>query len=108
MKLRTVIVGAGLTLSALSALSAAANPFITHNSLPGFIVLPEQRFDPSVQRFMAEQSLRAMPLKDGQLFYIYPVGTSDPYVEQMQIRYLEVLLDEKSRTDSAEIEPETQ
>ena len=71
-------------------------------------MLPEQRFDPSVQRFMAEQSLRAMPLKDGQLYYIYPVNTSDAYVEQMQIRYLEVLLSEKAQSDNADIEPDTE
>jgi hypothetical protein len=49
-----------------------------------------------------------MPLKDGQLYYIYPMDTSDAYVEQMQIRYLEVLLDAKSRADSAAIEPVTE
>ena len=105
MKLRSLIIGIGL---ALCAIAAMANPFIYPNALPGFIVLPEQRFDPLVQRFMAEQSLRAMPLKDGQLYYIYPLGTSNAYVEQMQIRYLEVLLDEKSRADNAEIEPEAE
>jgi hypothetical protein len=95
MKIRSLIIGTGM---ALSAFAAAANPFIYPgfpNSLPGFVVLAEQRYDPLVQRFMAEQSLRAMPLKNGQLYYIYPVDTSNAYIEQMQIRYLEVLLDEK-------------
>ncbi len=79
-----------------------ANPLLHSQGLPGFIVLAEQRYDPAVQRFMAEQSLRALPLKNGQLFYVYPINTSNAYIEQMQIRYLEVLLEKKA----AENEPE--
>ena len=71
---------------------------------PGLIVLAEYRFDPLVQRLMAERSLKALPLKDGQLFYLYPVG-QDPRLEEMQIPYLEVLLDKKSSAETAAGEP---
>ena len=96
--LRHVLAGATLIAATSGAL---ANPFIYPQGLPGFVVLAEQRFDPAVQRFMAEQSLRAMPLKDGQLYYVYPVNTSNAYIEQMQIRYLEVLLDKRAAETTA-------
>ena len=57
----------------------------------GFVVLAEHRFDPWVQRMIAEQSLKAMPLLDGRLYYFFPMQ-SNPYLEEMQIRYLEELL----------------
>ena len=63
--------------------------------LPGFILLAKHRFDPAVQRLMAERSLRALPLRDGQLYYVYPTNI-DPRVEQAQIRYLEYLLDKRA------------
>ena len=43
---------------------------------------------------MAERSLRALPLRDGQLYYVYPIDI-DPRLEEMQIRYLEVLLNKR-------------
>jgi hypothetical protein len=67
---------------------------------PGFVVNAEVRFDPFVQRLMAERSLKALPLKDGQLFYIVPVNV-DPHIEQTQIRYLEWLLDKQNLEPSA-------
>jgi hypothetical protein len=91
----------GLTICATAG---QANPLLQTQGLPGFIVLAEQRYDPAVQRFMAEQSLRALPLKNGQLFYVYPINTSNAYIEQMQIRYLEVMLEKKA----AESEPENE
>jgi len=63
----------------------------------GFVVLAEQRFDPWVQRMLAERALKAMPLREGRLYYYYPVD-SNPYLEEMQIRYLEELL-EKQKSD---------
>jgi hypothetical protein len=79
----------------LLASASIANPLLQPRGVPGFIVLAEQRYDPAVQRFMAEQSLAALPLQGGQLFYVYPQNTSNAYIEQMQIRYLEALLKEK-------------
>ena len=60
----------------------------------GLIILAERRFDPFVQRLMVEQSLRALPLYGGQLFYLVPTSGSSGQAE-MQIRYLEVLLRER-------------
>jgi len=76
------------------AAASTANPLLQARGVPGFVVLAEQRYDPAVQRFMAEQSLAALPLQGGQLFYVYPQNTSNAYIEQMQIRYLEALLQE--------------
>lgn len=59
--------------------------------IPGFVVLARHRFDPMLQRWLAEQSLKALPIRDGQLFYIIPVDT-DPLKEQFQIRYIEEML----------------
>ncbi len=92
----------------LAANGSSANPFVYPGSFPGFIVLAEQRYDPAIQRLMAEQSLRAMPLRNGQLYYVYPVEASTAYIEQMQIRYLEALLDKKARSAPAAVEPAEQ
>ena len=73
--------------------------------LPGFVVLAEQRFDPAIQRFMAERSLAALPLRDGQLYYVYPLDAPRAQVEQMQIRYLEALLSREAEKNAADVEP---
>jgi hypothetical protein len=57
----------------------------------GFVLLARHRFDPMIQRWLAEQSLKALPIRHGQLFYIIPVATN-PMQEQMQIRYIEEML----------------
>lgn len=62
---------------------------------PGFVVRAEDRFDPAVQRLMAEYSLRSLPLERGQLYYLYPIGVT-PRLEGMQIRYLESLLEKQA------------
>lgn len=62
----------------------------------GFVVLAEHRFDPTVQRLLAVESLRAMPLAHGRLFYIVP-SYVDPSVQSQQIRYLEYLLEKGER-----------
>jgi len=59
--------------------------------VPGFVVLAQHRFDPMIQRWLAEDSLKALPIGNGQLFYIIPVDTN-PLQEQLQIRYLEEML----------------
>lgn len=77
------------TVSEASAEGSGGTP------LPGFIVLAEHRFDPAVQRLIAERSLKALPLRDGQLLYLYPIGI-EPQIEEVQIRYVEVLLEKRA------------
>lgn len=62
---------------------------------PGFVIRAEDRFDPAIQRLMAEHSLRSLPLERGRLYYLYPIGIA-PRLEGMQIRYLETLLDKQA------------
>ena len=92
----------GLLLAATLGSSASAQPGLLRPVVPvvdaGLIVLAEQRFNPLVQRLMAEQSLRALPLYGGQLFYLVPVA-ADRGNEEMQIRYLEVLLRERGQRE---------
>ncbi len=73
---------------------------------PGFIILAKDRFDPAIQRLIADHSLRSLPLERGQLYYVYPVGI-DPYIEGAQIRYLEALL-EKRAFQEQQSEPDQQ
>lgn len=68
--------------------------------VPGFVVLAQHRFDPMIQRWLADQSLKALPIRDGQLFYIIPVDTN-PMQEQFQIRYIEEMLNRQP------VEPES-
>lgn len=72
---------------------------------PGFIIRAADRFDPAIQRLMAEHSLRSLPLERGQLYYLYPIGMT-PRLEGMQIRYLETLLDKRAFNDRAAAETE--
>ncbi len=88
----------------IGCVSIQANPFFQGPGVAGFIVLAEQRYDPAVQRFMAEQSLRALPLQDGKLYYVFPTHVSNTHIEQMQIRYLETLLEKDRGSDEPEIE----
>jgi hypothetical protein len=67
---------------------------------PGFVIRAEDRFDPAIQRLMAEHSLRLLPLERGQLYYVYPIGVA-PRLEGMQIRYLELLLEKQAERESA-------
>ena len=94
-----------LLLAALLAGTSVADA--SHGILPpalggvpvtGFLVRAEHRFDPAIQRLMAERSLRALPLRDGQLFFVYPIDI-DPRLEEMQIRYLEVLLEKRQQDE---------
>lgn len=95
--LRTLIaaiVVAGLQTS--SAIAQSSAPPIW----PGFVIRAEDRFDPAIQRLMADHALRLMPLERGQLYYLYPIGMA-PRLEGAQIRYLESLLDKRSEEEAA-------
>ena len=92
---------AGL-LTAFPAESAWANAILP----PGIIIRPEDRFDPAIQRLLAEHSLRLLPLRRGQLYYLYPVGAT-PRFEGAQIRYLEHLLDKQAVREALEATEES-
>jgi hypothetical protein len=88
------IVVAGLHTG--SAIGQSSAPSIW----PGFVIRAEDRFDPVIQRLMADHALRLMPLERGQLYYVYPIGMA-PRLEGAQIRYLESLLDKRSQEEAA-------
>lgn len=75
---------------------AQAGPLATGAGVQGFVVLAEQRFDPALQRYMAERSLAALPLRSGRLYYVYPMHNSNAQLEGMQIQYLEALLEKRA------------
>ena len=101
---KKLLLVSGLTCAGAGATIAAPGyswiPVPIYPGYPGFVVNAEYRFDPAVQRLMAERSLKALPLGDGQLYYVYPTNI-DPRLEEMQIRYLEGLL-EKRGSDEPE------
>lgn len=66
--------------------------------IEGFVVSAENRFNPWVQRMMAERSLKSFALADGELYYIYPMNV-DPRFEEMQIRYVEQLLEKQKKDE---------
>ena len=99
MKLNYFIVAIAVLLSGASVCAAeSGNGSLYTFPSGGFVILAEQRFDPWVQRLMAERSLKAMPLRDGRLYYFYPTQ-GDPYLEEMQIRYLEELLEKQKNNE---------
>lgn len=105
MNIRTSLLLAALGLASASAAAVPTGALPAPNGIAGhwqlsqgFIVRADDRFDPFIQRLLAEESLKALPLRGGQLFYIVPVNV-DPGLEEMQIRYLELLLDRQ------EVEP---
>lgn len=111
MKLKTRFIIGGVACVMAMALSAPASanhgmaipaPYAGFQPgyVPGFVVLAQHRFDPMIQRWLAEQSLKALPIRDGQLFYIIPVDTN-PMQEQFQIRYIEEMLNRRP------VEPES-
>jgi len=97
---------AGAQASAPPYFGAAAGfgPGFGHFLRPGIVVLAEQRFDPAVQRWLAQGALRALPLDGGRLYYIVPADR-DPRLEEMQIRYLEELLFRRAAEEAAAGEP---
>lgn len=94
-----LLTGLGTPLSAQAATPASA-AIAWH---PGFVIRAEDRFDPAIQRLMAEYSLKSLPLERGQLYYLYPIGIT-PRLEGVQIRYLESLLDKQAAAAEAEQE----
>ena len=89
LTLLIVTAGAGLRAEAIPLAGASV---AVH---PGFVIRAEDRFDPAIQRLMAEYSLKSLPLERGQLYYLYPIGVT-PRIEGLQIRYLESLLDKEA------------
>ena len=90
----------GICLGLLFSLfvsSAVAGPYQHGGAIQGIVLAAKHRFDPAVQRYMAEQSLAAMPIKDGALYYIYPAHSSNAQLESFQIQNLERLLDKQSQ-----------
>jgi hypothetical protein len=103
LKQRLVIAGVGCVMAIALAAPSSANhglavpaPYagFQPGHVPGFVVLAQHRFDPMIQRWLAEQSLKALPIRGGQLFYIIPVDTN-PLQEQFQIRYIEEMLNRR-------------
>ena len=78
-----------------AGLAADAKASLPHNdgrlNHTAFVFRTEARFDPLIQRLLAEDVLRAMPDSDGKVFYVVPRGGTE-LLEEMQIRYLEELL----------------
>jgi hypothetical protein len=81
----TIVLGLGVEASAsLVRHTGGLNP-------TAFIFRPEARYDPLIQRLLAEDVLRAMPMGERNMFYVVPEGGTQ-LLEEMQIRYLEELL----------------
>ena len=99
------VLSAPLLASASLPLQAATPAGAAIAWHPGFVIRAEDRFDPAIQRLMAEYSLQSLPLERGQLYYLYPLGVT-PRLEGVQIRYLESLLD-KAAAAEASAETET-
>ncbi|MEM8766593.1 MAG: hypothetical protein AAGE43_04065 [Pseudomonadota bacterium] len=101
--MKTLLLFALLVASAGAGLRAEAIPLAGASVAvhPGFVIRAQDRFDPAIQRLMAEHSLRSLPLQYGQLYYLYPIGVT-PRLEGLQIRYLESLLDKEAARIAAE------
>ena len=81
-------------VAAVIALCGSAFAHATSDApvpLPGFVIRPDDRFDPLIQRLMARGDLRAMPIGASGLLYLAPV-VEDPYQRDLQIRFLHDLL----------------
>jgi hypothetical protein len=72
--------------------------------LPGFVVFPEQRFEPWVQRLMAREELRSLPIGASGVLYLVPV-TQDPTLVEAQVRYLHELLHEHAAREPSDAQP---
>ena len=75
--------------------SVSAGPYQQGGAIQGIVLAAKHRFDPAVQRYLAEQSLAAMPIKDGLLYYIYPIHSNNAQLESFQIQNLERLLEKQ-------------
>jgi hypothetical protein len=91
-----------IALAVVGVQTQAAVPvFHPHEPVTALILNPDARFDPLVQRMMADNVLRAMPLRGQMIYYVVP-QTSDPMMQEMQIRYIEQLLEKYQRDEPAE------
>ena len=76
-----------------------AQPGLHLDGVRGLVLLAEHRFDPAVQRFIAERELAALPLRDGELYYVFPMHQSNAQIEHAQIRYLESMIARREKED---------
>ena len=81
-----------LLLIVVSGIGAASQSIAHHNHQPTLILLTDQRFNPAVQRLLAMQELKALSIGDAQVIYVIPTP-QNPMLEEVQIRYLEELID---------------
>jgi hypothetical protein len=95
-----------IVVAAVALPHAYANP---SSGIQGVIVAAEYRFHPSVQRLMAERELRALPLQNGKLYYVFPVAAGNSvYLEQMQLQNLERLLDKTAQGAESAVQADTE
>ncbi|MCW8883697.1 MAG: hypothetical protein OQK12_00410 [Motiliproteus sp.] len=64
-----------------------------HGGGVALVITSSDRFDPLVQKLMVERKLSAHPIIDEPKFLVVP-HSGDAELTEMQIRYLEKLLDE--------------
>ncbi|MEH6626434.1 MAG: hypothetical protein V7739_08315 [Motiliproteus sp.] len=69
-----------------------------HNVGVALVVTSSERFDPLVQRLMAKHQLAQHPVIDEPKFLVIP-HEGDAELTEMQIRYLEKLLDKVDGTE---------
>ena len=91
--MRMLLIGMTLTAVLGFGVEASASQVRRTGGLnhTAFIFKPEARYDPLIQRLLAEDVLRTMPMGDRNVFYVVPEGGTQ-LLEEMQIRYLEELL----------------
>ena len=94
-----------LVITAIAIPNAFAQPGV---GIQGFVVDAEYRFRPEIQRLMADRALRALPLQDGKLYYVFPTYQSNAALEQLQIRYLEDMLSRRAEKAEAELDAQAQ
>jgi len=87
-KIEILLLAAALGLSQ----STAANPAYSWASVQrAFIVSSDARFDPMVQRLLAQNALRAMPIGNDAMLFVIP-DNGDVILQESQIRYLDELM----------------
>ena len=78
-------------LLTISQHTAANSPYQWASVQRAFIVSSDARFDPMVQRLLAENALRALPIGNDALLFVIP-DNGDVFLQESQIRYLEELM----------------
>ena len=89
--MRRALATLGLAICLVASAQATTDVPLSRPDFPGFVIRPDDRFDPWVQRLMARADLRAMPIGETGLLYLAPV-VEDPYQRDLQIRFLHDLL----------------